>query len=48
MALGTQFDAEELGFMSPSRVPVNELVAGEVGYVITGLRTFPPCASATR
>ncbi len=38
MALGTQFDAEELGFMSPSRVPVVELVAGEVGYVITGLK----------
>ena len=36
MALGTQFDAEELGFMSPSRVPVKALVAGEVGYVITG------------
>ena len=38
MALGTQFDAEELGFMSPSRVPVTSLVAGEVGYVITGLK----------
>ncbi len=38
MALGTQFDAEELGFMSPARVPVTELVAGEVGYVITGLK----------
>ena len=38
MALGTQFDAEELGFMSPSRVPVKTLVAGEVGYVITGLK----------
>ncbi len=38
MALGTQFDAEELGFMSPSRVPVNALEAGEVGYVITGLK----------
>ncbi len=38
MALGTQFDAEELGFMSPARVPVKELVAGEVGYVITGLK----------
>src|SRR6187399_268372 len=38
MALGTQFDAEELGFMSPSRVPVSGLVAGEVGYVITGLK----------
>ena len=31
MALGTQFDAEELGFMSPSRVPVKTLEAGEVG-----------------
>jgi GTP-binding protein LepA len=38
MALGTQFDAEELGFMSPSRQPVTELVAGEVGYFITGLK----------
>ncbi len=38
MALGTQFDAEELGFMSPSRVPVKTLEAGEVGYVITGLK----------
>ena len=38
MALGTQFDAEELGFMSPSRQPVTELVAGEVGYIITGLK----------
>jgi GTP-binding protein LepA len=38
MALGTQFDAEELGFMSPSRVPVRALEAGEVGYVITGLK----------
>ena len=48
MALGTQFDAEELGFMSPSRVPVKALEAGEVGYVITGSRTSPRCASATR
>ena len=38
MALGTQFDAEELGFMSPARVPVKTLTAGEVGYVITGLK----------
>ncbi|RDI73405.1 lepA: GTP-binding protein LepA [Gaiella occulta] len=38
MALGTEFDAEELGFMSPSRVPVQALEAGEVGYVITGLK----------
>ena len=38
MAMGTNFDAEELGFMSPQRVPVEALEAGEVGYVITGLK----------
>jgi GTP-binding protein LepA len=38
MALGTEFEAEELGFMSPSRVPVATLEAGEVGYVVTGLK----------
>ncbi len=38
MARGTQFDAEELGFMSPTMRPVPELSSGEVGYVITGLK----------
>ena len=38
MALGTAFDAEELGFMAPGMTPVGELSAGEVGYVITGLK----------
>ncbi|HZT44630.1 MAG TPA: translation elongation factor 4 [Gaiellaceae bacterium] len=38
MAQGTEFDAEELGFMSPTMRPVPELAAGEVGYVITGLK----------
>jgi len=38
MAQGTSFDAEELGVMSPARVPVGELSAGEVGYVMTGLK----------
>ena len=38
MALGTEFEAEELGYMSPSRVPVPALEAGEVGYVVTGLK----------
>jgi GTP-binding protein LepA len=38
MALGTEFEAQELGYMSPSRVPVEALVAGEVGYVVTGLK----------
>jgi GTP-binding protein LepA len=38
MAQGTSFEAEELGVMSPARVPVDALSAGEVGYVITGLK----------
>jgi GTP-binding protein LepA len=38
MALGTTFEAEEIGFMSPERRPVERLTAGEVGYVITGLK----------
>jgi GTP-binding protein LepA len=38
MALGTSFEAEELGFMSPTRMPVPALEAGEVGYVVTGLK----------
>src|SRR3954471_5480792 len=38
MALGTRFEAEELGFFAPTRSPVRRLEAGEVGYVITGLK----------
>jgi GTP-binding protein LepA len=38
MAQGTRFEAEELGFLSPQRSPVKALEAGEVGYVITGLK----------
>ena len=38
MALGTRFEAQELGFFSPTMSPVGTLAAGEVGYVITGLK----------
>ncbi|MGZ4398380.1 MAG: translation elongation factor 4 [Gaiellaceae bacterium] len=38
MALGTAFEAEELGFFSPHMTPVESLSAGEVGYVVTGLK----------
>jgi GTP-binding protein LepA len=38
MALGTRFEAEELGFFAPTRSPSPTLQAGEVGYVITGLK----------
>jgi GTP-binding protein LepA len=38
MAAGTRFEAEELGFFSPDRSPTETLEAGEVGYVVTGLK----------
>jgi GTP-binding protein LepA len=38
MAAGTRFEAEELGFFSPDRSATPTLEAGEVGYVVTGLK----------
>ena len=38
MAQGTELEAEELGVMSPAREPMAALTAGEVGYVVTGLK----------
>jgi GTP-binding protein LepA len=38
MAMGTTFEVEELGFFGPDRRPCERLAAGEVGYVVTGLK----------
>jgi GTP-binding protein LepA len=38
MALRTEFEAEELGFMAPAWTAVEALEGGEVGYVVTGLK----------
>ncbi len=38
MAQGTRFEAEELGFFSPTLRASPTLAAGEVGYVMTGLK----------
>src|SRR6266550_777269 len=38
MAQGTRFEAEELGFFSPTMRAADPLTAGEVGYVVTGLK----------
>src|SRR5215213_7130003 len=38
MAAGTRFEAEEVGFFSPTMRPAEVLETGEVGYVITGLK----------
>jgi GTP-binding protein LepA len=38
MAEGTRLEAEELGFFSPMMQPAESLSAGEVGYIVTGLK----------
>src|SRR4051794_37195067 len=38
MAQGTRFESEEVGFFSPTMRAAQALGAGEVGYVITGLK----------
>jgi GTP-binding protein LepA len=54
MASGAEADLLELGVFRPQLVPVRELVAGEVGYVATGLKSVRDCqvgdtlTSATR
>lgn len=39
MALGTRAEVEEVGFFSPNMMPTESLLAGEVGYIITGIKT---------
>ena len=38
MQTGTEADIDEIGFFGPQMRPVDSLKAGEVGYVITGLK----------
>jgi GTP-binding protein LepA len=38
MQTGTEADIDEIGFFSPRMAPVDELQAGEVGYIITGIK----------
>ncbi len=38
MALNTRFEAQEIGFFSPTMRPADTLAAGDVGYVVTGLK----------
>jgi len=39
MNTGTSFDVEEIGVMSPTQRPVEMLEAGEVGYMVAGIKT---------
>jgi GTP-binding protein LepA len=38
MAAGTQADIDDIGYFTPSMTPADELHAGEVGYLITGIK----------
>ena len=38
MQTGTEADIDDIGFFAPDMTPVGELRAGEVGYVITGIK----------
>ena len=44
MAKGTSLEALEVGVFRPKMVPITELVAGDVGYVATGLKTVRECS----
>ena len=39
MVLGTRAEVEEVGFFSPNMTPSDFISAGEVGYIITGIKT---------
>jgi GTP-binding protein LepA len=38
MAAGTEADIDDIGFFTPAQTPAQELTAGEVGYLITGIK----------
>ncbi len=40
MATASDFDAEEIGVMSPQMTPIGSLSAGESGYIVTGLKSL--------
>ena len=38
MAAGTEADIDDIGYFTPAEAPADELHAGEVGYLITGIK----------
>jgi GTP-binding protein LepA len=44
MAKGTTLEALEVGVFKPKMAPIAELIAGDVGYVATGLKTVRECS----
>ena len=39
MASGKEYDIDELGILSPNQIPVDELHAGEVGYIAASIKS---------
>ncbi len=37
---GTSYEVQEVGLMYPNETPMNDLYAGQVGYIITGMKTI--------
>ncbi len=37
--MGTEYEAQEIGYLKLNYEPTDELTAGEVGYIITGIKT---------
>ena len=48
MHSGNEHKVEEVGYQRLKRVPATELSAGEVGYVIAGVKSLRDSTSATR
>jgi GTP-binding protein LepA len=40
MATATSYEVDEVGFFTPAAMPVGQLSAGEVGYIIAGIKTI--------
>jgi GTP-binding protein LepA len=40
---GTEMEALEVGYFAPEPCPVQELIAGDVGYIATGLKSVGEC-----
>jgi GTP-binding protein LepA len=43
MSNGASYTVEQLGVFTPKKVPVSELLPGEVGYIITGIKQVADC-----
>ncbi|MCL2017748.1 MAG: translation elongation factor 4 [Alphaproteobacteria bacterium] len=43
LATGAEYSVDKIGYFTPKMVNVNELSAGEVGFIITGMKTIHDC-----